>query len=183
VSSIFDLLEIKVPLQDLPHHHFSGLIDLLEDVHSFSKADLGKLSNFIQRTLSDQLRACDPVVRNSILDPESQQHAIRQAYALGQLAFAQEFAASVFSRRVDDDFEPTVLKKSNRSLVKALLGGRKSEAELSNAAGLSEKAVKSRLHRLGHLGAVDFRSDGKQWVFFLTNAAESLLLANRVRPI
>lgn len=48
MSDIFDMLEIKVPLHEVSHNHFSGIIGLFEGLDSFSKADLGLLSDFIQ---------------------------------------------------------------------------------------------------------------------------------------
>lgn len=135
------------------------------------------------KTLNAQLRGCDPAVRDAILDEDSQAHAIRQAYALGKLSFGQELVGSAYSRRADDTFVPIVPQGSNRKLVRAMLSGEKTQAELVVITGQTMNTVKTKLRVLQGLGAAEHRSNGKDWVFFLTGAGKAVLEANRVSPL
>lgn len=184
MSDIFDLLEIKVPLEELPASHFSCLVDLLDDMPGFSKADLGSLHDFLSKSFREQIRNIDESVRSAVLQHSNNpEKAILQAYALGKLALAQELAATTYSRRADDTFAPIVLQPSNRKLVKAMLADEKSLAELTAISGLTSRTVGTKLNILRGLGAVESRSNGREAVFFLTHPAESLLKANRVKPL
>lgn len=184
MSDIFELLEIKVPLEDLPASHFSCLVELLEEMPAYSKADLGSLNDFTSKSFHEQIRKCEESVRRTVLQhSKTPDKAIQQAYALGKLALAQELTATAYLRRADDTFAPIVLQSSNRKLVKAMLAGEKSLAELMAVAGRTQHTVATKLNVLRGLGAVETRSNGREAVFFLTHPAQSLLKANRVKPL
>ncbi|MBI6883282.1 hypothetical protein [Pseudomonas putida] len=183
MSDIFDALKIETPIQDLWPNYFSAIGDLLEDMGGMTKEDIGKLAVFLETTFREQLRAVDGEVRKAVINSRDCSPELRQAFQMGQLAFASMLAGQTFSRRADDSFVPIVLKPSNRTLMRALLGGDKSDADLAQITRLTEKTIKKKLYELRVLGICEHRSNGREIVNFLTMLAKSVLEQKGISPI
>ncbi|WP_338924504.1 hypothetical protein V0M98_33355 (plasmid) [Pseudomonas silesiensis] len=183
---IFEYLRIDKPLDQLPASYFPILSQMVEDCFGGTKAELGQFSDFLQETVVSQLRAVSPEVRAAILQHQPVSPELRQAYAMGQLAFAQALVSSMCSGRVDDSFEPTLLQRKYRDVLKLLLAKDMSDAELARLTNSTTETISRKMYHLRRIGAADFRKDfrkdGANVINFLTLPAKSVLEHHRIRP-
>ena len=183
---IFDFLRIDKPLEQLESSYFAILSDMIEDCFGGTKAELGQFSDFLQETFIAQLRAVSPEVRAAIVQHQPVSTELRQAYVLGQLSLAQSLISSICSKRVDDNFEPTLLERKYRDLVKLLLTKDMSDAELAELTASTPETINRKMRRLRMIGAADFRKDfrkdGSHVINFLTLPAKGVLEHHRIRP-
>jgi hypothetical protein len=183
---IFEYLRIDKPLEQLPASFFSILSQMVEDCFGGTKAELGQFSDFLQETVISQLRQVSPVVRAAIVQHQPVSPEFRQAYVLGQLAFAQGLVSSICHKRVSDSFEPTLLQRKYRDMLKLLLAKDMSADELARLTGSTPETINRKLYHLRMIGAADFRKDfrkdGSHVINFLTLAAKGILEHHRIRP-
>ena len=110
--------------------------------------------------------------------------AIKLAYLLGNLSFANEFASTVALRRPDDAFFAAFDDPATTLLVAYLLQGSYTRAEMM-ATGLERDFIVAKLVELTRLGIVDFRhrsgagNQGESTEYFLTPAACAVATARR----
>jgi DNA-binding transcriptional ArsR family regulator len=177
---IFDYLRIDKPMEQLESSYFSILSQMIQDCEGGTKADLGAFSQFLVKLVHDQLRAVSPEVRSAIIGMENASPELRQAYVMGQLSLAQSVISSMFSRRADDTFVPTLLQRKYRDILKHLLAKDMTGVDLARLTKSTPETISRKLRLLREMGAADFRKDGTHTVNFLTHVAKAVLADNGV---
>lgn len=177
---IFDYLRIDMPMEQLEPSYFSILSQMIQDCEGGTKADLGAFSQFLVKLVHDQLRAVSPEVRSAIIGMENASPELRQAYVMGQLSLAQSVISSMFSRRADDTFVPTLLQRKYRDILKHLLAKDMTGVDLARLTNSTPETISRKLRLLREMGAADFRKDGTHTVNFLTHVAKAVLADNGV---
>jgi DNA-binding transcriptional ArsR family regulator len=177
---IFDYLRIDKPMEQLESSYFSILSQMIQDCEGGTKSDLGAFSQFLVKVVHDQLRAVSPEVRSAIIGMENASPELRQAYVMGQLSLAQSVISSMFSRRADDTFVPTLLQRKYRDILKHLLAKDMTGVDLARLTNSTPETISRKLRLLREMGAADFRKDGTHTVNFLTHVAKAVLTDNGV---
>lgn len=181
---IFEYLRINKPLEQLEPSYFAILSEMIEDCFGGTKADLGQFSDFLQETFIGQLRVVSPEVRAAIVQHQPVSPELRQAYVLGQLSLAQSLISSICSKRVNDSFEPTLLQRKYRDLLKLLLAKDMSSLELARLTKSTPETINRKMYHLRKIGAADFRKDfrkdGTHVINFLTLPAKGVLGHHRI---
>lgn len=155
----------------------SSLVDRIQDVFPCRKSELQRLYALLHEAQDQALRAVPVELRQALLSNNGEANQVLLAYRLGQLEFAQQLVGTVARRRVDDDFEEVLTSEHHRAIVSQL---RPDHAEISaqtlaDGAQLTLAATKTRLGQLQSKGICDTRSNGNEWVHFLTPAARAVL--------
>jgi DNA-binding transcriptional ArsR family regulator len=177
---IFNYLRIDKPMEELESSYFSILSQMIQDCEGGTKADLGEFSQFLVKLFHEQLRAISPEVRNAIIDKKNASPELRQAYVMGQLSLAQSVISSMFSKRADDTFVPTLLQRKYRDILKHLLAKDMTGVDLAKLTKSSPETISRKMRVLREMGAADFRKDGTHTVNFLTHVAKAVLADNGV---
>lgn len=97
------------------------------------------------------------------------------AFTLGQINFAQAFAARAFERRVDETFAATIVDQRYERIVRALAERSMSGVDLAERIGGTEETVSRKMRVLRSLGIADYRRQGNKLVNFLTPPAAAVV--------
>jgi DNA-binding transcriptional ArsR family regulator len=97
-----------------------------------------------------------------------------QLYVVGQLAFAQHFAAVIASKRPQKDFMDLLESDWAAPYLDALHSRDLSSTQLAEVIGVSKESVSRNLRRLREAGIADFKKKGAFTINYLTNAASEV---------
>ncbi|ESZ26591.1 helix-turn-helix domain-containing protein [Mesorhizobium sp. L2C067A000] len=174
-KSIFEeaLKSIESPA-DIPPELISVVAERVEEaVANSNRAELdelkSQLADFFRALLK---KAPTEAVAAARRTPEAPL-AATSAFVLGQIGFAQHFAAQSADRRADDSFVEVLSSPQMAAYVRALLKQDLTGQELSAAVGERTETVSRKLKTLRDLGIVDYRRDGVRMFNFLTPSAQA----------
>lgn len=149
-----------------------GLAERLEEAVSATTQDeLDSLKSQLSDFVRVMLQRSPEAVRQGVTG--QLEGDVASAYQLGQVAFAQLFAAQAASRRADDGFVADLKKDAFATYVQALYAEDRTGQALAEITGERAETVSRKLKVLRELGAVDYRRDGTSFYNFLTPAARS----------
>lgn len=153
----------------LPAGFFSALVHRVEDaLTANSDAPVRELSDTLGADLAARLRACPQDVRAAVVGHADASEALRMAFELGQLAFAQHLVATVAASRPDPAFYTAYDNPELKPCIECLFEEDVNSVALADALGLSQADLVDVLNTLRALGIADFRKWGPDTVNFLT---------------
>ena len=168
------------PLSCTPSHQwhastFSEISDRLEQALGLEDpTELRDLTRRLQALLRRALAQSPDEVKSVLLE-QGEDIALKAAYHLGQLAFAQQMAASTLMRRPDKEFNSFLRDPVIRRLMQALGEDELSKVELAKRLQQMQTTTNQQLRTTTRVGLTDFRSDSGEARYFLTPAARALL--------
>lgn len=169
--------------QDLPPSVLTVIAERLDSVTSSgTESALGILAKELLAILRAALRTAPEEAASAALGSAQATTALRSAYTLGQLSFAQLVAAQAAARRAGDDFLALLSSTRFRKYAEALFGGDLRNVDLAQILGVSEEHVSRNLKILREEGIADFRREGRDVWNFLTPAAYSAMEAIDSEP-
>lgn len=171
-----------IVMASLENHFFSALAYRMVD--ALSSATAGSIEGIEQELRSMAgalLDDANPQVIG-VIHGLQKRGAVAEAFALGQISFAQQLAASAASVRIDEPFLKLLTERKFAPYLKALLVTDRTNTELARIAHCSEENVRRRVHELREAGVTEFRRDGTQIVNFLTPVARQVLGAHKTKP-
>ena len=172
---------LALPAHEWPENLMSVLIARIENAFQDERStSMTALHNQLERLLTHVLKEAPDEVRTSVLSNQGNP-AIRIAYVLGRLSFAQELAATVALHRPDDAFfevfkDPLLVK-----ILTHLKDSPSFKADIARVRGIPTTVLDLKMKELRAKGLVDFRMgsgpDGaaSSAEYFLTPAAESIM--------
>lgn len=102
-----------------------------------------------------------------------QDSAENVSFLLGQVAFAQRFAAQASDRLVNDTFVETLRSELYIDYVRSLVGASLTNKALAARLNVREETVSRKLRVLRMQGICDYRKQGTEHVNFLTPPAKA----------
>jgi DNA-binding transcriptional ArsR family regulator len=131
------------------------------------------------RTLFEQLAKKTPADLVGVLSTPHKSPSIHHAFSMGQLAFAQQLAGYVSSRRASSQFVEAIHDVKLRQYVSALAKADLSGTQLSTLVKERVETVSRKLADLRRIGITDFRREGVHIINFLTPAAKAVFDAEQ----
>jgi hypothetical protein len=104
---------------------------------------------------------------------------VADAYALGQLSFAQQLASLASHTSIDQEFLVALKAGKFIPFLTALYDGERTNKQLKAIVAQTDENVSRRMKELRELGITDFRKDGTLAINFLTPVARQILTAER----
>lgn len=93
---------------------------------------------------------------------------------MGKIALAQEYAAEIITRLPVERAYEVLDDKSNVKYFELLAAGDDiSIKDIAEQCQQDEESVRIVFREMVQLGLADFRSDGKEWKYFMTQFAKS----------
>lgn len=112
--------------------------------------------------------------RDAILDEDKRDSELAKAFLMGKIALAQEYAAEIITRLPVERAYEVLDNKSNLQYLELLAGGSEiSIKDIAEQCQQDEESVRIVFREMVQLGLADFRSDGKEWKYFMTQFAKS----------
>lgn len=171
--SIFDAT-LAGPLADW-HRNFPAILgDHVEDALHGKKSDLLALSAQLSEAVRRGLQSLPADARSAVLTIDGAD-PVSLAYRLGQLSFAQGLISQAATRRADDDFADFINSERYIRIARAIRDDDKSVQQIRARTSITMSDLTQRMREMVHKGVCDFRSNGKEHVYFLTPAAKSVL--------
>jgi DNA-binding transcriptional ArsR family regulator len=147
---------------------------LEEAVSAPTRAPLETLDEQLIGLFDAMLRTASKAAVEAVRGSAQAGTAETDAYLLGQVSFAQLFAAQAAERRADDRFVETIRSSLYAPYVKALARDDYSGTQLAQICGERTETVSRKLKVLRDLGITDFQREGTSFVNFLTPAAQAV---------
>lgn len=97
------------------------------------------------------------------------------AHTLGQISFAQAFAAHAHERRAQATFAEALVEGRFEKIVRALAERQMTGVELAERIEVAKETISRNLKELRAIGITDFRRDGTRLINFLTPPAAALV--------
>lgn len=171
--SIFDAT-LAGPLADW-HRNFPSILSAnVENALHGKKSELLELSAQLVEAVRRGLQSLPADARSAVLSSESND-PVSLVYRLGQLSFAQLLISQTANRRADDDFEDFINSERYIRIARAIQVEDKSVQQIRARTSITMSDLTQRMREMVHKGVCDFRSNGKEYVYFLTPAAKSVL--------
>lgn len=174
VSEMFDEI-IASEDKRLTSADIAAICDILEDASA--SADRGivqEAGSALENGFRSLLAAAPEGARAAALG-ESVGSNVGTAFTLGQINFAQAFAARAFERRVDETFAAAIVDQRYERIVRALAESPLSGVDLAVRIGETEETVSRKMRVLRSLGIADYRRQGNKLVNFLTPPAAAVV--------
>lgn len=112
--------------------------------------------------------------REAILDEDKRDSELAKAFLMGKIALAQEYAAEIITRLPVERAYEVLDDKSNVKYFELLAAGDDiSIKDIAEQCQQDEESVRIVFREMVQLGLADFRSDGKEWKYFMTQFAKS----------
>jgi DNA-binding transcriptional ArsR family regulator len=157
---------------ELTPARFSLLAEAVSEALSANKcAKLSEAHEHLSELLRGGLETVPAEVRRAIRDKDFAAPE-RQAYALGQIAFAQTLVGQTLTRRADDTFLDKLHLPRLKAYVDALSKREMTNSELAEAVGENVATVCRKLRELREYGIATFVRRGANVVNFLTPLAQ-----------
>jgi hypothetical protein len=183
----FDDLTTKclaTPFTDWHPNLMACFVDRIEDAFREKlKGPMVEVHDRLSALLEYVMSTAPEEARRAVLDDKGDP-AIRAAYLLGRLSFAEQFTGHVAHHRPDDQFYEEFNDKQTRKILDCLTEADSTKAEMSTRAGMALATLHTKLKVLTGLGITDFRhrfTKDEQGVaeYFLTSAAKQMLAQPR----
>ena len=171
---------LALPAHEWPENLMSVLIARIENAFQDERStSMTALHNQLERLLTHVLKEAPDEVRTSVLSNQGNP-AIRIAYVLGRLSFAQELAATVALHRPDDAFFEVFKDALAVKILTHLKDGPSFKADIARLKGIPTTMLDLKMKELRAKGLVDFRMGSGPGAassaeYFLTLAAEAVM--------
>lgn len=160
---------------DFPASLMPSVVDRLEDaLASDSREATVALAEQLAELSARMLAVAPPEVMQMLRDQANADSPTAAAYMIGQIGFAQLFAAQVSDRAVNADFVRAFDDPRYVGVLRALFEQDQNNKVLASRLDLQEETISRKLTELRSLGLSDFRRIGAHHVNFLTPAARQL---------
>ena len=164
---------------ELPPSVFAGVSSRLVDaLSSASSAPIAALEQSLSAAIRQLLTRSSPQVIQAIKGSRDHRTEL-EAYALGQLSFAQQLSAYVVNSRIDDSYVRELSDKKWAPYLRELLLGERTNTELALSTQQAEETVSRKVKDLRALGITDYRKEGVYVINFLTPVARRILVAQK----
>ncbi len=144
----------------------------LEDVLKTPNA-AESLAGELQKTLLSELVTASVAVKKAVRGDDDASTELKQAYDLGQLSFAQGFAAQMAINAEPSNFQTFLNDAKYQKYVKALLSEDLCGVLLAEQVEETPESVSRKLRELREAGVTEFRREGRSVVNFLTPIARA----------
>lgn len=138
------------------------------------------LASELKQKFIAMLSAVSPEVKRAVRGDFDSPVALRQAYSLGQVAFAQGFASQISIKKEPNDFREFLNDEKYKKFFPFLLAGDICGVKLASDAKESKESVSRKLKDLRAAGITEFRREGRIVMNFLTPVARAALEAEGV---
>ena len=166
------LLEAGAIPTALPSNLESVIAERLEEALATNgRADLDSIKDELAAFFAGLLGRSPSDAVQAIQGGAAASPAAVATFTLGQIAFAQHFAAQAADKRADNRFAPVFTDPKYAPYLRALAGSDYTGKELAAELNVREETVSRRLSELRELGVVDFRGDRTCKYNFLTPQA------------
>lgn len=171
---------LALPAHEWPANLMSVLIARIEDAFQDErKSSMAALHDQLDQLLTHVFKGAPDDVRTTVLSDQGNP-AIRVAYLLGRLSFAQELAATVAQHRPDDAFFEVFKDAQLVKILTHLKGNPSFKGDIARVKGIPITVVDLKMKELRAKGLVDFRMGsgpgaGGSAEYFLTPAAEAVM--------
>lgn len=151
---------------------------LIEALCSATASPIEALENELSRVISRVLKDVHPDVID-VIQGRQRSGAAADAYALGQIGFAHQLAASAAHSRIDESFLDALKATKFSVYLEELYKGERTNKQLKNISHHTDENVSRRMKELRDEGITDFRKDGTQVFNFLTPVARQIMEAQK----
>lgn len=159
----------------LPTSFAAALIDRLESALTGpSKDGLVFLGEAIAKFFYAVMGLAPAETRAAVKGEAGASESLSAAYLLGQISFAQAFAARAADRRADDHFIKAISDRKFSPIVAALKRSPLTNVDLATEIKETEASVSRKLGEMREIGICDFRREGRHVINFLSPAAISM---------
>lgn len=176
---LFGLLQDSGTPSELPTSFFSALASHLNEALSSATASpIEALESELSVAMRRLLRAAHPDAIAAATG-RTRTDSVADAFALGQINFAQQLTALAGNSRIEDGFLEALRASKFSPYLRELFESERSNKELSTIISHSEETVSRRMRELRAQGITDFRKDGTLVINFLTPVARQIMQAEK----
>lgn len=162
--------------QVVSSREFELLAQVIADaIEDDKKVNLNTVSIELDGVVKKILRKLPNDVFHSITNEREKIDTNALLVLLGSLSFAQTISIRASAKLVDDQFKTALMEASNYDLLKHLLEKNLSNIDLAKSSKKTPETVCRKVSTLVKLGAIDFRTEGRNRVNFLTPVAKRIL--------
>lgn len=153
---------------------FSALAaQLLDALSTATVAPIESLESDLREVISRVLKKAHPeaiaVIQGGIVEGP-----VVEAYALGQIDFAHQIAASAANARVDETFLNAIKASKFAVHLAELFKGERTNKELAKVSSQTDENVSRLMRELRQEGITDFRKNGTSVINFMTPVARQV---------
>ena len=161
----------------------AAICDVLEEASARPDRNQLKLaSDALERGFRALLAGAPKSAQQAVIGGQSGS-AERAAFDLGQINFAQAFAAQAYERRADGDFAAVIVNSQYEQLIRALAERPMSGVDLATRLATTVETISRKLRDLREKGIADYRQEGTHRMNFLTPPAASVVQDLGLAPL
>lgn len=153
---------------------FSALAaQLLDALSNATGAQIESLESDLSQVIRRALKSAHPDAI-AVIQGRRCEGPAADAYALGQIGFAHQLAASAANSRIDESFLNALKATKFVVHLEELHKGERTNKQLAQISGQSDENVSRLMKELRKQGITDFRKDGTRVINFLTPVARQI---------
>lgn len=131
-------------------------------------------SNILQDLFYKHWKHISDDVRKAILDVDNKDSDIAKAFLMGKIAMAQHYSAEIITKLPVERAYEMMDDIANAQYFDLLVDGSEiSIKQIAEQCDQDEETVRVVFRELVELGLADFRSNGKEWCYFMTRFAQN----------